>query len=389
MRSAVPTKGREFEFLCSVVRPRLQFDRAFALLDDGLDFPTLLDLAAQHGVRPLLIGALAQLEWRNVPDDARAGLDAFRHRHLLRCLAVAAELCGIAETFDRDGISFATFKGVALAAALYGDPAAREYNDIDIIVPPDRVHDAERALAGRGYRSDQGDEAFRRAFLSYQGQYALKRADGDFAVDLHWAFSGAYLPFPLAAEELWRAQATVTIAGRAVPTLAGAELALLLAGHGTKERWQCLEWVNDFARLVEGLPDLDWSGVHERARRRRCGNAVLLGCTLASELLGVSVPAALAADVERSDVVLRRARGLIDRLRQGTRAWNATNFTDIELCDRPIDRLRAMVGLICTPTAGDYHAMPLPANLWGAYRATRPFRLAAKAAGFLFRERQA
>lgn len=381
---SAPTSESEFNLLCLIVRPQPPRDRIREHLRAGVDFPELLRLAAQHAVRPQLMNCLGRLSWEGVPAETRRALEDFRHRHLLRALTLTEALCRVGDELGKGGVPFATFKGVALAHSLYGDASAREYGDIDIIVPAERMEEAERILADLGYRSRQGDRTFRSAFLAYQRQYALSRGDDGFSIDLHWAFSGAYLPFPLSPEELWRDLVDVTIGGRRILTVGGANLARLLAGHGTKERWDSLHWVNDFALMIDRHPDLDWSGIHRRARAQGCGNAVLLGCIMARDLLGVPVPKDLAELVAAGRGIGLRAVGMIDRMRRGTLPDAAANFTDLDLCDRQRDRIKAALSLVFTRTAGDYAAMPLPPALWGVYHATRPIRLAAKAVAGLF-----
>ena len=246
----------------------------------------MLRLAAAHAVRPHLIKALRDIGWDEVPPDAKATLEAFRLLHLTRVLFLTDELCRIADAFTREGLPFATFKGLALAAVHHGSQSLREFDDIDLIVPKPRLAEAERLLRSLGYRGADGGEAFRGAFFAYQRQYAFVRIDPDVSVDLHWAFTSAHLPFPLDPAEIWTDLQPVPIGGRAIPTLSGANLALLLAGHGTKERWRRLGWVCDFATCLDRNPDLDWSAIFRRARRRGCGNAVLFACAMARGVAG-------------------------------------------------------------------------------------------------------
>ena len=380
-----PKSKPEFDLLCCVARPQPALDRVRAYLRLGVDFSELLPLAVQHAVQPQLVDALGLLSWEAVPDDARRSLEAFCHRHLLRVLTFTEALCRVADAFDKGGVTFATFKGVALAHALYGDASAREYSDIDIIVPQQHMMNAERILEGLGYRSRQGDRTFRAAFLSYQRQYALFSRELGFSIDLHWAFSGSYLPFPLAADDVWRDIAYVTVGHRRIPTIGGVNLALLLAGHGTKEQWERLQWVADFALLIDRSPDLDWSAVYRRARDEGCGNCVLLGCLLAEGLLDVPVPSGLLQPIAGNKRVGARAAVLIDGLRQGVPLPDVpANFSDLDLCDRRLDRIGAALSLVVTPTVGDHAALPLPPSLWSIYRVIRPFRLAAKAVARLF-----
>lgn len=379
-RELTPRAGRvEFDILCLSTRPNPDPERIASLLRRGIDADYIVALAAQHGVRPGLIQSLSMVSSELVPAPLRDALAAFRRGHLAWALSVSNELLAVAAAFSGSGIAFATFKGPVLALHLYGDLAARECSDIDFIVPPSKMEAAERVLAGMSYRNVQGDRNFREAFLRHQRQYSFVRQGFDTAIDLHWAFTADPLPFPLGAEEVWSGLSSVTIGGRSVPTLADEELALLLAGHGTKEAWRSLGWVCDFAMLVDRLPGLDWLRMHARACRHGCGDSVLLACVMAQALLETPVPAALVAAVDANDRVRRRAAGVAARLRSTLPDEVAREtLEDALLCDRLRDRLWARLKLAFTPTPGDYQAFPLPRPLWLLYRASRPVRLGAR-----------
>ncbi len=370
--------GAEFDLLCSAARPTPDLVKIRQLLDKGVHGATLLDLAAHHGVRPSLLRALSDLSWHAVPPGLREELETFRHRQMLRSLSVAAELAELAAAFAVSAIEFATFKGPVLALQLYGDLALREYADIDIIVPPGHLEQAEEVLARRGYRNTQGDRAFRDAFLRHQRQYAFTRQGAAASIDLHWDFCGQRLPFPVRPSEIWPALTRVVIGGTPVPTIGGEELALLLAGHGTKEAWYSVGWICDFAMVVERMRKLDWSTIHARARRNGSGVSILLACALAETLLQVPVPAALAAALDRERSVLRLAGDIAQRLRvQVPTDGPRPNLHDLLLCDRVGDKVRVTIATAMTCTPSDYEAFPLPPALWPAYRVTRPVRLAA------------
>ena len=371
----------EFDFLCLIVRPRPDWTAARAVLREGLDHDELLRLAAQHAVRPQLVEAYGRFSWEGVPAPVRAECDDFRHFHLARMLFLSDTLRRVDELFARHGIALATFKGAALAAALYGDLSRREYGDLDIIVPPEQVSAAERLLGSLGYSGPERDSEFRRTFLAYQRQYAFVNDTVRASIDLHWHFNGVHSPFPLQPSEIWQDLVPVQIGDRAVPTLHGANLALLLAGHGTKEAWKKLGWVRDFAMLSERQLDLDWSSIHARARAQGCGNAVLLGCALSYALFGTAIPPAIGPQLTGNRRVRSMVASIVATLRSGRPFAPVRPYLeDLDLCDHWRDKLGSVVRQGLTRTVGDYESWPLPPALWSVYYATRPFRLFAKAA---------
>ena len=371
----------EFHLLCLVAQPRPDLARIGEQLRMSPHPARLIDLAEWHGMRPRLIHCLAALSWRGIPAGERQRLELFQRRHLVRSLALSRELLRISSLFGDNRLTFATFKGPALAVALYDGLAGREYNDLDIIVPQAEFAAAERLLESLGYGDDGGDSNLRRAFFDRQRQYAFTRPDGAGAVDLHWAFSSDHLPFPLPPAEAFGEIEPVAIGDgqRRVAAIAGANLALLLAGHGTKEAWRFLKWTCDFGLLIDRRRDLDWSAIHRRALAQGCGDALLLACSMANRLLEIPVPSDLSAAVSASARVRSLTERLTGRMPEEPRPAMAENFADLVLCDSRIARLKAACSLAFAPGAGDYRALPLPPPLWPAYYATRPFRLAGKA----------
>lgn len=371
----------EFQFLCLAARPRPDLTRLRELLRKGIDHRALIGLAEGHGVRPTLLDCLGELSWETIPDDAKADLEHFRQTHLLKSLNLAGELHRLAASLSDRSIPFVAFKGPTLALTLYGGLAGREYNDLDVIVPQRQLDAAEDVIGSMGYASPQGDRTFRRAFLAAQRQYAFVRADDGAAIDLHWGFSGTHVPFPVAPDEIWEDALLLSVGDRNVPVPSAPNLALLLAGHGTKENWALLKWVSDFARMIDRHRALDWGALHARAHARGCGDAVLLACAMAEELLDAAVPQPLALRVAGSARVRKLTAAMAGTMRRGqTPPTQVEHFADLLLCDRRIDRIRGVLKLAFTPTAGDYEAMRLPPALWSAYYASRPCRLAFRTA---------
>jgi hypothetical protein len=370
----------EFDLLCLALSPSRDVGRLRTAFERPIDPARLLALVEGHRVRPALSSFLEGLPSEGVPQVLRSSLRAFEREHLLHTLKIAHQLRQVSQLLDEAGIQFANFKGATLALSVYGNLAAREFNDIDIIVPEGQVVRAEAVLGAAAYFNRQGDQAFRHAFLRHQRQYALS-CDGAAAdIDLHWAFTADRLPFPLDASEIWPVLASVDLGGQRLPVLNDEDLALLLAGHGTKEEWRSLAWVADFAMLANRRTALDWQHILERAQRQGSGISVLLAWAMAHRLFEMPVPQALAGPLMQSTRANRTADHLIDRLRTTLPDQVARlALEDGVLCDRSIDRLRAGLAIALAPTPRDYEAFPLPASLWPLYKVTRPVRLTMRA----------
>ena len=372
----------EFELLCCLVRPEPDHRRALELARHGLDWTSVADLAAAHGVRPHLLHTLSDSAAADCAIELKRKLYAFQRAHMVRNLHLTRELLSVANAFANRGIPFATFKGVALAISLYGDISRREFNDIDLIVHEADVRAAESVLQSCGYRAAQGgSREYREAFQAYQRQYMFKDADSVLGIDLHWDFSQKGVPFPVCASEIWSTLEEVRISDRTVPILGPDVLAFFLAGHGAKEGWRCLGWVCDFAEFYQQHSDMNWIALWERANRQNRGRSILVGLSLAAKLLTVRVDTRLLEHAERDSAVRALVELAVHRMMHLTDAeiWKPeTELTNLELCETWFDKLNALWVLASTRTTGDYEVLPLPRSLWRLYHVTRPFRLASK-----------
>jgi hypothetical protein len=377
--------SREFELLLLLARSRPPAAPIRKIIAGGVDWTALTALAELHGVRPLLLRSLKGVCWDAVPEANRTELDRFNRANVQRNLIFTGELFRLLGAFQQAGVPVAAFKGVVLAATVYGDLSMREFTDLDLVVPEMDIGKAEDILAACGYHAVFLDKDYRAAFLSYQGQYMFRLGELGVLVDLHWRLSSKGVNFPLQAAEVWQRLELVAIAGRDVPTFAVDDLALFLAGHGTKEGWRSLAWVCDFAEFLRRHgSDIDWELIIERSRRAHSSRPILLAILLAADLLGAQAPEAILEDARRNP----RIRSLAEEVRlRLVRAAPAGEFAEflagLQSHDRLRHRLWPIASLLTTRTVGDHRAMPLPKPLWGTYYFTRPFRLAGKAVGMM------
>src|SRR5262245_62039237 len=91
----------EFEFLCCLVRPEPDHRRALELARQELDWTSIADLTAAHGVRPQLLHALSDSAWADSAIDLKLKLDGFQRGHMVRSLHFTSELLNVANAFDR------------------------------------------------------------------------------------------------------------------------------------------------------------------------------------------------------------------------------------------------------------------------------------------------
>ena len=382
---------REFQLLLYCARSQPDAGAISGLVNEGVNWQTLLKLAQQHTVRPMLLKSLKSVCWDAVPQTTQLELERFNRANVQKNLRFTGELLRLLGEFQQNGIPIAAFKGAILADLVYGDLSLREFADLDVIIPEADVCKAEDILTARGYEADFPDRDYRSAFLSYHGQYKFRLGPTGISLDLHWRLSGKGIAFPLQPAEIWPRLKQVAIAGRTVPTLAHDDLALFLAAHGTKEGWRRLIWVCDFAELLRKYQDIDWVTLLERAQRSHSSRPLLLAIALASTLLDAPAPVELVHKARDNSAIRALAEQAQRRmlrtspdgeimLRTSPDGELGEFLHSLNTHDQFRHRLWPIATLLTTRTVGDHLAMPLPKSLWGIYYLTRPFRLASKAA---------
>ncbi len=85
------------------------------------DWDSLLDLAKEHCVSPMLFSRLADMG-QEVPLAVQKHLRAEYDRNLFHSLTNAAELIAVLKVFERETIPAMPFKGVVLGASIYRGP---------------------------------------------------------------------------------------------------------------------------------------------------------------------------------------------------------------------------------------------------------------------------
>ena len=164
---------------------------------------------------------------------------------------------------------------------------------------------AAELLRRRGYRLRHRSAAAGDAVhLTTEYHFVFDSPQG-LPVELHGEAIPCYLSFPLTNEELMARQEAAVVAGRLVPSLSREDMALLLAMHGTKHEWQCLELVLALAGVVQARPALRWDVLMERAGKLGARRILLLALNLTETLFGCELPGAVREAIARDRVVGR------------------------------------------------------------------------------------
>lgn len=271
----------------------------------GHDLPDLgvevwdqvLDALAPHDVAPFLYSRVrSTAQWAGLPPSVQANWRQAFQTHSVRSYLMENELCQIAAALHAADVPVVLLKGAALGRLVYGSPAERPVNDLDLLVPAAAVDAARDVLVTRAYRP-QGLFWLGRWQRRYRAELPMVCQAADrrrLLVELHWSL--LELPYyieRLPMRDVWQSALPAPgVPGALVPD--GATLLLHGCAHQMMHHSQDrrLLWLLDVDRLVR-TTSLAWDQVLERGRRWGLLVTLRLMLEEAVNLLQTPVPAAV------------------------------------------------------------------------------------------------
>lgn len=352
-------------------------DRVIEDLGQVADWDALHFGAWEHGVIPLVYRQLetAQRSGAVLPESVLERFRSSASEILVTNLALMARLREVAAAMDAGGVRMIAYKGPALAIRAYGDVALRHFADLDVMIPGEDVQRATAILGQVGLRNKAGDDrAVLAAVLRWGHHTAFSDGLGT-EVEVHWRFSKPLFGFDIPQQELWSIEEWETIGGARVRVLPPLYDLLVVCAHGASHAWGQLSWVCDVAALAARNPDLDYDRLIAVAERLRCARMVATAFQLAHSLLGIAVPAPVAAAAARDPTVAR----LVPRITRQMFDSSDANFRyaaiQLLLREGHRQRLRFSFNTLFAPTPADVRAVRLPPAFHSLYYLVRPARI--------------
>jgi hypothetical protein len=352
------------------------------LIKLGLDWEYLLNSATRHGLIPLLYRHLHATCADVIPGSALERLRKLVNANAAWSMFLTAELLSILPVLQRAGVAAIPFRGPTLAASAYGDLSLRQFSDLDLLVLREDVPKAREALATRGYQPVLPlSAALEEAYLKSNYGIELVNETKAFKVDMHWEVVPRYLSLQIDSQAWWEDLEHLSFGGALVPTLSPAHLLLAVCAHSTAHVWDRLGWICDVAALLESHPGMDWGKVIKLAHGAQAERMLLLGLSLAHDLLGTPLPDRVCLQLQTDPALKPLAR----RVRQ--RLFRAPGYRYEMLESIPFhwgvrERLRDKITycfhLGFTPSQEDWACRRLPPSLSFLHVVFRPFRLMGK-----------
>jgi hypothetical protein len=219
-----------------------------------IDWNQFLAWVRRNHIAPLVYHNLREARCSVVPEAVIAQLRAEAAHNTRRVLLQIAEAARITSLLADAGIESLIIKGPVLSLLAFGDVSLRQSHDIDLMLDPTRVVEAERLITQAGYRrvtpKVELTQPFYDVYRHWRGQSTYYLDSLDIVLEIHWRLTSNSLLFAFDAATLRNGAQQVRVAGTTLTTFSDEALFLYLCVHGSVHVWFRLKWIADIAALL-------------------------------------------------------------------------------------------------------------------------------------------
>ena len=273
-------------------------DRLSALSrQEGIDWEGFIDLVERHRVHRLVDRNINQYAPEQIPANVRLALRDRSNQKRWQMLNLTAELVRLSKLFAQHDMFVLSFKGPLLSQQLFDDYGLRYSKDLDLLVKPQDLDQAEQLLLSNGYTRQKPDFVLtprqKKAYLKESLHVSYYHPERQIIVELHWRLCSN--PYLLPSEYVQRMMSTaqqVPIAGAQITSLSDEDTLLYLCLHGATHGWYRLKWLCDISQFLHREQAINWEAWAENVVTLALHRPVAQALLLAHQLFDAPLPPA-------------------------------------------------------------------------------------------------
>ena len=267
-------------------------------LDSPNLWRTVVDLAIEHRVAPLLWEALSRAPEVNAPAGVKDALFAQLLRSSATRLLCENALADVVRILRSRGVEVIVLKGATVAHSVYARPELRIYHDIDVLCHVADYPALHEALFASGYtsagtldaRGTHEQLAEKPSPSESHSVRAFYDPSGDVKIEVH--FDALQLGLlDRHEEQFWRQSRTREVNGVEIRELSPEHQFLHLALHAHRHGYSRLSWLIELDLLVRReFGSMDWGLLTHVARGEGIGTALRHALATTHAVLGTPIP---------------------------------------------------------------------------------------------------
>ncbi|MEM6612317.1 MAG: nucleotidyltransferase family protein [Cyanobacteria bacterium P01_C01_bin.72] len=375
----------ELELILVCAKTKLNSDelqRLKILIQQDLDWSYFMTTARLQKVIPLMylnLARIAHVEPKALPPDVLSRLRNYAQAIARSNLLFVRELNSLTELFASQNIAVIPYKGLILAADLYGDLALRQFVDLDFLVSRSEYAQAQALLIQQGYYAPPQNQ------VDWECSFAHPQRK--IGVDLHQGITPSYFPFYIDFPGLWQRLKPVSISGITINSFSPEDLLIILCVQLAKDsQWtaEVLLKVCDIAELLRAYPELNWDFIHQQCAKLGTRRILLFGLGVSAQLLQAQIPEPVQRQIKSDIIVTTSVNQVCSEFFQRSEQ----SFRDRTYVERPYliklarerwqDKVSYFTTTTFSPNQEDLAFVSLPPQLSFLYYLLRPVRLLLK-----------
>ncbi|GGP14009.1 nucleotidyltransferase domain-containing protein [Oceanobacillus neutriphilus] len=341
-----------------------------------INWDAFIDLAIHHRIYPILYPKLKKMGEGIIPSLVLERFSYLYRRNTMKMLFLSSEMQQVSKLFLDNHIYLLFLKGPVLAQALYGDISLRTSRDLDVLIPIEKLDDAEQLLLAQGYEKEYeinkelNEWKWRHRHVNYY--HPQKKI----TIEIHWRLNTGPAKEPN-FNELWERRTQSTVPGHEVYMLNGEDLFLYLNIHGAQHGWSRLRWLFDIHQLMD--KDLNWNRIYKRLKRFGYLQVGGQGLVLVSELFNRELSSEMKQYLvnNRSEKLAAKSIFYLESMiniytlpvPENVMKYHKKYLTDLMSVEQ---RILFTLSLLY-PYPDDVKILPLPKTLHFLYFPLRPF----------------
>lgn len=294
-------------------RPR-QIEAIQGACAAGLDWNEYFRLVERHRTSALSWAALKRVPGIAIPDEISKNLRRRSDACRIKAVVHLQLLTGILKAFNSANIPVMPLKGPLASLELYGDAGLRESKDLDMLVSPAKVAEAQLCLCQNGWRLRNDDSHLTPRQSEFRSKYEqhlnFVHTSQKGELELHWR---TLRDGDGASERRWEASIAGQWQGCSYRAMNAVDLAVQLCEHGSGHAWFRAKWLGDMARIYSDRR-IEPEEVLARARTLDQERPVLQCFRLLRDGYALPIPAAVDRELSSLEplVIERAVQKLID-----------------------------------------------------------------------------
>lgn len=263
---------------------------------EDINWNSFIQLSIHHRVFPFIYKRLKELKGVYIPATVLQEFSRIYQKNIFRMLHLSGETQKISKLFSNNQIRTLFLKGPVLAADLYGDISLRTSADLDILIPIEKLNQAEEILLNEGYIKDEYISTVLNDWKWRHHHFTFFHPQKDVKVEIHWRLNPGPAKEPK-FDDLWKRKRVSSLSSELIYTLGLEDLFLFLVSHGARHGWSRLRWLDDINQIIES--EIDWKKTINLLKKFHNYDVGGQALYLAIHLLDAKVPTELNKMINR------------------------------------------------------------------------------------------